>query len=200
MAFQYNETLPDARFPSYEPSAIITFTIEKLDAQALMVGSLAITGDIDPVEIRLPPHVGVHCFFESIQSTGASFGTLENIQAYNTTIGTKSSIQKPDATSAYYNMQHIVPNYTQGAQLRAQRAGATSMPFVCIPQIALNRGSGAIPFEKTGAIRITLTLASQNNSAMTTTAWSLKNLKLRYITTRLNVLGMGAEQAMQPGS
>lgn len=201
---QYNQVVPDAVFPSYDGGTTVTFTIEALAGQALVGGSLILDGQLtgyakngsgdyiasDMSDVFLDGFAGIHSVFDSIQTSSASQGTIENLVAYNTVMTNHFRVTS-DRTSTRAQSELAYPS----AIIRQQQlsptygAGEFSMkPFTC-----LNRMNGELFLAKTGPIRITFKLADIQNaftmmSASTPTEkYSLKDLKLRFVTVGMDV-------------
>ncbi len=148
-------------------------------------------------DIKIDPLVGAHSICESWTTAigGGSGAILENLTEYPRYV--KMSTASTSGADDMNNASHVV-------EMKAPLEAATTTllqgivpvtqptnplrfnpDFSIKPMIALNAGKGAIPYERTGAIRLTLTLARNqavffgldSNANVT---YLLRDLRLRF--------------------
>lgn len=198
----------------FNPEDLVDFELDAPEGRSLVKGSIEISGVVktfradgatrivvgDAGTLTLNKNVGSASLFSSMSSSTVNQGSLEQISvAYPRFVGIMENLSKEaqmknslDSTLEWkFPNDDLSDNYLrQGAIIGNGNTVNVDPAFSHKPMIALNRSDSNIPFSKTGKMRITLNLES-NEKALTnkiTTAgvgqvqYTIEKLRCRYRT------------------
>ena len=210
MSVIYNSALPENNKDSYTEYDTVDFVLT-YENQSLQLGSLRLEGDIDvkqnglflndPLnvdkDIKMDRHVGAHAVCESIQ-TEMLGEIFESITEYPRLV--KHYAVARNTASENFNSSRVCELRTpidvmttamlQGSEVSAD-GGATkirkSPDFSIKPDMILNSSTDLLPFERSGAVRVSFNLARMSAvlwglDVTGNTTYSLKDLRLVYRT------------------
>lgn len=178
----YSQSEPEAKKSSYEEFDTLDFVVNVGEGRALVKNSIRLLGTLRlnrtgttraTADVRLNHNIGVHALIDSTQvvfDAGPKAGIVENIQNYPRLVrmvetGTEdindllngSNLMELKGPSA------VLGEKSQIARATVNTTGAnltTDSDFACKLNICLNKCEGDnLPYEKTGAIRVSINLA-----------------------------------------
>jgi len=184
----YAQVEPEAKKSSYVEFDNLDFVINVGEGKALVKNSVRLLGTLRinrtgttraTADVRLSNHIGIHAVVDSSQVTfesGPKMGIIENLQNYGRLVRMQAT--GTEDHNDYSNASNLIElrapsaNLAEAVQLAGstiQATGAqqtTDRDFACKLNICLNKMDGDnLPFEKTGAIRVSINLA-KNLSAL----------------------------------
>jgi hypothetical protein len=189
-SFSYSEVIPENSKDSYTAHENVDFLLN-FEGRAINLGSIRIEGEleakydgkflnstddvngvINQKDIFYNPSVGAHACFESIQ-TSIQGAVVENVQDYPrwVTMVTKATSEQGDVGNNSDQSCELKTSYKQATNQLLQGTVVAQQPTAAVrlnpdfgvkPMIALNSSSRAMPYSKSGQIRITLNLARTN--------------------------------------
>lgn len=217
----YSQVEPDAKKSTYEEFDTMDFVINVGQGKALVKNSCKLVGTVRLCntgntqatnDIRLNHNIGIHAVVDSTQvsfANGPKAGVVENLQNYARLVrmvetGTEDindlcnasnlvELKGPSAKLGEAIQQRRVTLNTGGATI------STDRDFVCKLQICLNKMDGDnLPFEKTGAIRVSVNLAKNLSALEGGLAGSAANYKLSNVRLAYNSMDApkGASQTV----
>jgi hypothetical protein len=207
-SFSYSEVIPENSKDSYGPHENVDFLLN-FEGRACNLGSIRIEGELDvkhgglylnaaanvDKDIFYNSTVGAHACFESIQ-TSMQGSVIENVQDYPrwVTMVTKATSEQgdignnSDQTCELKTSTQLATNtILQGTVVAEQPTVPQRLnpDFAIRPMIALNSSVRAMPFSKSGQIRLTLNLARVNavffgKDVDAQVQYALKNLRVTF--------------------
>ena len=206
----YASVEPEAKKNAYSEFDNVDFVINVGEGRVLAKNSVRILGDLNvystgttdaTIDVYLDNRVGAHALIESIQvrfSQGEKAGTVENLQNYPrwvsmVEVATKDINDYGNASNRVelkcHNYEQAERDCLQRTSLNATGANLThNADFSIKPVCVLNKMEGDnLPFNKTGAIRVSINLsknlaALQGGLAGSVVNYSIENLRLNYNT------------------
>ena len=204
MSIIYSQVLPTNNKTSYSPFDLVEFVMTG-EGTKLKQGSVRLTGEFRATkanaslttaeDIKISPDAGITSILEQIQTETQNQGVLESWSECG-----RYSVMKHQAsmtTDDTFNSENIVEMRTPSEKVARElllgettKSGGSTLnqdnQFVIKPDFCLNNSSTDIPFDKTGFMRVSFTLARVFNvlygeSVDTTCSYSVKNLKLTYV-------------------
>ena len=204
----YAQVEPEAKKSSYEEFDTLDFVINVGEGRCLVKNSIRLLGTLRlnrtgttraTADVRLNNNIGVHAIIDSSQVTfdaGPKQGVIENLQNYARLVRVLAT--GTEDHNDYMNASNLIELRGPSANLgeAVQIAGATvqatgaaqttDRDFACKLNICLNKMDGDnLPFNKTGAIRVSINLA-KNLSALegglvgTAANYNISDVRLAY--------------------
>lgn len=202
MAVRYRSIFPLSQRATYEADSNIDFVLS-LDNEKLLPGSVCLEGEVAVYsnlangtayageDIRYDPRAGFHALCRDWTTEFQQVGVIESFQNYPRWVKMNCVATQFDdslATESVLAVEGRAP--TEGiarGHLWGRSLSDGFLPFSIVPQICVNKASGALSSAATGQIRLRLRLAPNGEALygedMTTdVGYSIKNLKLRFQT------------------
>ena len=205
----YASVDPESKKTEYIEFDTLDFVINVGPGRALVKNSVKLLGDLRLCstgdtqatgDVRLNHNIGIHAVIDSTQvsfGAGPKAGVVENLQSYARLVRMVETGTEDinDLMNASNLVELKAPSSKLGEAVQQRRStlntgGATihtDRDFVCKLQIALNKMDGDnLPFEKTGAIRVSVNLAKNLSALEGGLAGSVANYKLKNVRLAYN--------------
>ncbi len=212
---QYNSALPDNNKSSYNPLDVVSFTLNSQN-RALVGGSVRLNGKlrvnsvnntrVNTEDVRFNKNAGVANFIEGVQVSTAQQGSLET-QSFDYSrlinmmaVGTKDmddSISSHDLVELKAPISEFTQEYCRGENSKNSGAKVVDdYSFSHKLKVCLNKvvsENSLISFDKTGFIKIQISLNRNNNALfgsfytdgtnnISTSNFTLSDLEISYQT------------------
>lgn len=203
MSIVYSQVLPTNNKSTYSPFDLVEFVMTG-EGTKLKKGSVRLTGEFRATkasanltsadDVKISPSAGITSILEQIQTETQNQGVLESWSECG-----RYSVMKNQAsmnTNDTFNSENIVEMRTPSERVSRElilgeitKSGGSTINddnhFVIKPDFCLNNSSADVPFDKTGFMRVSFTLARVfnvlfGNGVDTTCSYSVKNLKLTF--------------------
>ena len=205
MSVIYSQVLPTNNKESYDPFDLVEFVMTG-EGTKLKKGSVRLVGEFRATktganlttadDVKISPDAGITSVLEQIQTETQNQGVLESWSECG-----RYSVMKNQASMTMddtFNSENIVELRTPNEKVSRQvilgqttKSGGSTIndnnQFVLKPDFCLNNSSADVPFDKTGFMRVSFTLARAFNvlygsSVDSTCSYKLYKLKLTYTT------------------
>ena len=174
---RYHSVIPENLKASYTSYDNVDFVLS-FPGRSLNIGSVCLEGELEvhasgaliaAQDIRYNPLVGAHSFFESLV-VSANNSVLENLTEYPryVSMGSAATMDASDAFNSENVCELKVPFARMSTAVLKGETTPTAAPtralylepdFSIKPLFCLNSGVGALPFRRSGDIRVTANLA-----------------------------------------
>jgi len=203
---QPHQIFPQSFKDSYSQNDVVDFVMT-FENQSMLANSIRITGDLyinstgataitsnsvdNSKNVVFDSITGIHGAWQAITSVSDS-GVLENNNDYPRYVKAKAmsslaNTQFGTESSRVCELRSGDTNSTIARALATGNPNSRGISFSMVPDIALNKSSDHIPFNKTGPCKITLRLATNNQFLYgsdndSNYNYEIKNLQLHYRT------------------
>jgi hypothetical protein len=208
-AFMYHEVIPENSKDAYVAHDTVDFNCT-FEGRACNLGSFRIEGVLEVLENGQPlyvdankekrifynPAVGAHACFESVMTT-MNGQVVENISTSYpryVCMTTKATSEQGDIGNDSNNTCELKASYLQATQSilqgsvpKNQPTNAVNLPpdFSIRPLVALNSSNRALPYAKSGMIRVSVNMARLNSllwgaDVGANTTYSVKELRVTF--------------------
>lgn len=195
--------LPNVQKASYVGGDLITFEINSDPSLAVLPNSIKISGTLtvgtnavpparlaNPAAVYMNPTIGCHALIDQVSTETTMQGVLENINDYGravVTIRQAMSGQLESTSDSTKALELCLPDgYSYFPVFYGQAAGTFTNDICLTPMICINSSVQAIPFARTGSLKINFTLAQSSRALhgadAGTSSYVLSNLQLTYLT------------------
>ena len=201
ITMSYHTALPNSQRAQYEPNETIDFTLN-YPGFSLLPNSLRISGklevltndandnltrpDFDLKTILFDHNAGIHGCIDSIV-TSVNDSVIENIQSYNRLVKVQNQLTNTDLmmASASRHVCEMVTHADTDSKAYVSNLVSNENAFSMKPRICLNNTGVAIPYSKSGEIKLQIRLANANNFLFgadvdNTTTFRLKDVRCDY--------------------
>jgi hypothetical protein len=197
---------------SYSPNDVVDFLISYEDKE-IVQNSIRITGKVRVAadltaaaritvtdDVKIDGTIGIHGAFQSITSSCDNVGILENQNEYPRYVKAKSAASTT-AQMLFTDCQNTtelkagVDDHTKYILIGNSTTSQddAKIPFSFKPDIALNKTSENIAFNKCGGVKLSLRLATTSQFLYGTAAsnynYALYDLRLEYIAAPMKTTG-----------
>lgn len=192
--------LPASQRASYQPGDLLSFRLESPgEGLGIVPGSIRLSGTMSVTDaagariaqtdaVMWNPLIGAHACINQLSVASEKLGTLESISDYGRAVATLRAADTGalETTSAAHKaLELCMPDgYATQRVAYGQSADVFATPFCISPMMCINQASSNIPFQRTGAMTVTMILSQASQFLHGADAagklYALSNVQLVY--------------------
>ncbi|MDF1853368.1 MAG: hypothetical protein P1U85_21200 [Verrucomicrobiales bacterium] len=203
MSIQYHQIFPQSFKSSYLQNDVVDMVMT-FENQSMVAGSIQITGKLvinkagTPIDytntddVKFDSMVGIHSAFQAITCLTETGGVLENNNEYPRYVKCKAQVgfsnsQVGVESNLANELRTGDENSTITKALAINNGNDRGISFSFQPDVAFNKSNAHIPFNKSGVMKLTLRLATNNQFLFganmdSTYSYEIQDLQLHYRT------------------